>query len=102
MSPLQKEPYSLVSWHDYSSYLANKFDMQSNFPIRFQFDGRNYLGQIKPLKSDSGNNNPTNFQVFLNNVYFGEIKRKGFKWETDSPKCAIMVDTIGSHIDGYF
>jgi len=76
--------------------------MQNKFPIRFQFDGRNYLGQIKPLKSDSGKNNPTNFQVFLNNVYFGEIKRRGIKWETDSPKCAIMVDTIGNHIDGYF
>jgi hypothetical protein len=75
------------------------FIMLSKFPIHFQFDGRSYLGQIQPLKSNTGGNMPTNFQVFLNNIYCGEIKRKGSKWETDSPKCAIMVDTIGNHID---
>jgi hypothetical protein len=75
--------------------------MLSKFVIHFHFDGRDYSGQIRPLKSATSKNIPTNFQVFLNNTYCGEIKRQGSRWETDSPKCAIMVDTIGSHIEGF-
>jgi hypothetical protein len=30
------------------------------------------------------------------------VKRRGTDWETDSPKCAIMVDTIGNHIYDWY
>ena len=37
-------------------------------------------------------------KAVLNNVYYGLVRRKGADWETDSPKCAIMVEVIGNHI----
>lgn len=76
--------------------------MFNKFPISFSFDGRQYNGEIRPLSTDVQNRVPTNFQVFLNNVYYGLVKRRGWEWETDSPKCAIMVDTIASHIDDWY
>jgi hypothetical protein len=77
--------------------------MNNKFAIHFQFEGKTYLGRIQPLKSGGGGRMPTNFQVFLNNMYCGEVHRSGIKWESDSPICAIMVDTIGNQIiDWYF
>ena len=72
--------------------------MFNKFPISFQYDGIQYHGQIKPLQSALQHGLPTAFQVFLNNVYCGLVRRSGTDWETDSPKCAIMVDIIGNHI----
>ena len=72
--------------------------MFNKFPISFYFDGKQYDGQIQPLSIGVQNRIPTNFQVFLNHVYYGLVKRKGDDWETDSPKCAIMVKTIANHI----
>ena len=76
--------------------------MFNQFPIRFTYDGRQYLGQIRPLQTGLQHGKPTSFQVFFNNVYFGLVKRKGHNWETDSPKCAIMVDIIGNHIYDWY
>jgi hypothetical protein len=72
--------------------------MFSKFPIAFSYDGKQYSGQIKPLETGLQHGLPTSFQVFLNHVYCGLIKRKGVDWETDSPKCAFMVEAIGNQI----
>ena len=72
--------------------------MFNRFPISFDYDGIHYRGEIKPLQSSLQHRIPTIFQVFLNNVYCGLVKRRGEDWETDSPKCAIMVNVIGNHI----
>jgi hypothetical protein len=76
--------------------------MFNKFPIAFRYDGKQYNGQIKPLETGLQQGLPTSFQVFLNNVYFGLIRRKGVEWETDSPKCAIMVDEIGNRIYDWY
>jgi hypothetical protein len=72
--------------------------MFNRFPISFTYDGRQYSGEIQPLQTGLQNRMPTTFQVFFNHMYYGSVKRKGAEWETDSPKCAIMVDTIGNLI----
>jgi len=72
--------------------------MFNKFPIQFNYDGKHYSGNIQPLQTGLQHRIPTAFQVFLNNVYYGLVKRRGTDWETDSPKCAIMVDIIGNHI----
>jgi hypothetical protein len=72
--------------------------MFNQFPINFRYDGRQYNGQIKPLHTGLQKGLPTSFQVILNHVYCGLIRRRGIDWETDSPKCAVMVDVIGNHI----
>jgi hypothetical protein len=76
--------------------------MFNKFPIAFNYDGRQYRGQIKPLQTGVQYGIPTAFQVFLNNVYYGLMKRKGMDWETDSPKCAIMIDVIGNRIYDWY
>jgi hypothetical protein len=72
--------------------------MFNTFPIHFTYDGVRYKGEIKPLNAGLQNRIPTTFQVVLNNVFCGLVRRKGADWETDSPKCAIMVDVIGNQI----
>ena len=72
--------------------------MFNRFPIQFNYDGKQYSGNIQPLQTGLQHRIPTSFQVFLNNVYYGLVKRRGTDWETDSPKIAIMVDIIGNHI----
>jgi len=72
--------------------------MFNKFPISFTYDGRQYNGEIQPLQAGLQNRMPTSFQVFFNHIYFGMVKRRGTDWETDSPKCAVMVNTIGNHI----
>jgi len=76
--------------------------MFNKFPIHFSYDGVSYRGEIKPLQTGVQNRIPTSFQVVLNNVYYGQVKRRGVDWETDSPKCAIMVDTIGNEIYDWY
>jgi len=76
--------------------------MFNKFPIAFRYDGRQYNGQIQPLATGLQQGLPTVFQVFFNHVYFGLVKRRGVEWETDSPKCAIMVDVIGNHIYDWY
>jgi len=76
--------------------------MFNKFPISFSYDGKQYRGEIKPLQAGLQNRMPTSFQVILNNVYYGLVKRKGADWVTDSPKCAIMVETIGNHIYDWY
>ncbi|HEV3414572.1 MAG TPA: hypothetical protein VG101_18965 [Puia sp.] len=72
--------------------------MFNQFPIAFCYDGKQYNGQIRPLQTGLHQGLPTSFQVFLNHVYCGLVRRKGVEWETDSPKCAVMVDVIGNYI----
>ncbi|HEV2483850.1 MAG TPA: hypothetical protein VGS79_29500 [Puia sp.] len=76
--------------------------MFNKFPIHFTYDGISYRGEIKPLHTGLQHRIPTTFQVVLNNAYCGLVRRKGTSWETDSPKCAIMVDIIGNHIYDYY
>lgn len=76
--------------------------MFNRFPINFNYDGIDYRGEIKPLQSNLQHRIPTIFQVFFNNVYCGLVKRRGEDWETDSPKCAIMVNVIGNHIYDWY
>ena len=76
--------------------------MFNKFPISFHYDGKEYDGQIKPLETGALRGRPTAFQIFLNNVYYGLVKQKGMDWETDSPKCAIMVDIIGNQIYDWY
>ena len=76
--------------------------MFNKFPISFSYDGKQYRGEIRPLQTGVQNRIPTTFQVILNNMYYGLVKRRGADWETDSPKCAILVDTIGNHIYDWY
>ena len=76
--------------------------MFNPFPIAFRYDGKQYNGQIKPLQTRRQQGLPTSFQVFLNHVYCGLLRRKGVEWETDSPKCAVMVEVIGNHIYDWY
>ncbi len=76
--------------------------MFNRFPINFDYDGKHYNGEIKPLAGGLQNRIPTTFQVFLNNAYCGLMKRRGEDWETDSPKCAIMVNVIGNRIYDWY
>lgn len=76
--------------------------MFNKFPIRFNYDGKQYRGEIWPLQTGIQHRIPTAFQVILNNAYCGLIKRRGEEWETDSPKCAILVDIIGNQIYDWY
>ena len=76
--------------------------MFNKFPINFSFDGRSYKGLVKPLVTGGQNRKPTAFQIFVNNSYYGVIQQKGMRWETDSPKCAVMVDTIVDRIYDWY
>jgi hypothetical protein len=76
--------------------------MFNRFPIQFTYDGVRYNGEIKPLQTGLQHRIPTAFQVILNNAYYGLVRRKGADWETDSPKCAIMVDVIGNQIYDWY
>jgi hypothetical protein len=76
--------------------------MFNKFPIDFSFDGKQYRGEIKPLLAGAQHRKPTAFQVYFNNVYCGLVKRKGESWETDSPKCAILVRPIGRQIEDWY
>jgi hypothetical protein len=76
--------------------------MFNKFSISFNFDGVHYNGEIKPLQTGLQHRIPTAFQVVLNHVYCGQVKRRGADWETDSPKCAIMVDAIGNQIYDWY
>jgi hypothetical protein len=76
--------------------------MFNKFPIHFSFDGKQYRGEIQPLQAGVQRRMPTAFQVFINNVYCGLIKRRGEGWETDSPKCAILVNPIGNQIEDWY
>jgi hypothetical protein len=82
--------------------MVKPFIMFNKFPINFSFDGRSYHGLVKPLTTGVQNRKPTSFQVFLNNSYCGVIQRKNDRWETDSPKCAIMVDTLAARIYDWY
>ena len=76
--------------------------MFNKFPIAFRYDGKQYNGEIKPLQTGLQQGLPTTFQVFLNHVYCGLVRRRGAEWETDSPKCAVMVDVIGNNIYDWY
>jgi glyoxylate carboligase len=76
--------------------------MFNQFPINFFFEGRSYKGLVKPLATGVQNRIPTSFQVFINNTYYGLMKRKEDSWETDSPKCAILKDTLGNQIYDWY
>ena len=76
--------------------------MFNKFPINFSFEGRSYQGLVKPLATGIQNRIPTSFQVFVNNTYYGLMKRKEDRWETDSPKCAIIMDTLGNEIYDWY
>lgn len=76
--------------------------MFNKFPISFDFDGIQYHGEIKPLQTGIQHRRPTAFQVFINNVYCGLMKRRGEGWETDSPKCAILVRPISHQIEDWY
>ena len=89
-------------WHENSISTVKRHRMFNKFPIHFSFDGKQYRGEIKPLQTGAQHRRPTAFQVFLNNVYCGLIKRRGEGWETDSPKCAILVNPIGNQIESWY
>jgi hypothetical protein len=76
--------------------------MFNQFPIDFYYDGKYYKGQIKPLLAGAEKRKPTLFQVFLNQVYYGLVRQTHSGWETDSPKCAVMMNTIGNHIYDWY
>lgn len=76
--------------------------MFNKFPIRFQSDGKQYEVEVKPLSAGIEKRLPTRFQVFMNNIYYGQVVRLGDRWETNSPKCGIIVDQIGSHISNWY
>ena len=76
--------------------------MFNRFPISISYDGVRYDGEIRPLQTGIQHRIPTTFQVVLNHVYYGMVKRRGADWETDSPKCAVLVETIGNHIYDWY
>lgn len=76
--------------------------MFNRFTIHFDFEGKQYRGEIQPLQTGAQNRKPTAFQVFLNHVYCGLIRRRGEGWETDSPKCAVLVRPIGYQIEDWY
>ena len=76
--------------------------MFNKFPIHFNFDGKQYNGEIQPLLSGAQQRKPTAFQVFLDHVYCGLIKKRGEEWETDSPKCAILVNPLRRQIEDWY
>jgi|GEM_PF-598904 hypothetical protein len=77
--------------------------MITKFPIDFYFDGKHYRGEIKPLATEKKLSRfPTIFQIYLNHTYRGEIKRRGFNWETNSPACAMMMDVLGNCINDWY
>ncbi|HLY69368.1 MAG TPA: hypothetical protein VKR53_06535 [Puia sp.] len=66
------------------------------FSIPFEFNGKNYLCEIEPIKN-YWDKQPTSFQVTLNNVYFGIISFTGKNWESDTNKNN-LVEKIGNII----
>ncbi|HEY4875592.1 MAG TPA: hypothetical protein VIH86_08480 [Puia sp.] len=70
------------------------------FSIPFEFNGKNYLCEIEPIKS-FWDKQPTSFQVTLNNVYFGIISFTGKNWESDTNKNN-LVEKIGNMIHEQF
>jgi hypothetical protein len=65
------------------------------FSIPFEFNGKQYVCEINPIKKYSSN--PRTFQVTLNDVYFGIITFTGETWESDTHKRP-LVEKIGSLI----
>ena len=76
--------------------------MPNRFPIDFYFDGKYYQAQVKPLIPETKEKFPTTFQVYLNHIYYGDLRRKGLEWESDSPKCAIFAENIGNSISEWY
>jgi hypothetical protein len=76
--------------------------MFNTFPISFSFDGKQYRGEIRPLSAEAQKKFPVNFQVFLNHAYCGLVKRRGWDWETDSPKCALLIKEISNNIYDWY
>lgn len=66
------------------------------FSIPFEFNGKNYLCEIEPIRN-FWDNRPTSFQITLNSVYFGIISFTGKTWESDTKK-HILVEKIGDLI----
>src|SRR5579871_3213847 len=81
---------ALFFWHNIFIMIWKPWYMFNKFPIHFNYDGKQYRGEIWPLQTGLQHRIPTTFQVILNNAYCGLIKRRGAEWETDSPKCAIL------------
>jgi hypothetical protein len=75
--------------------------MSTKFPINFYDDGKQYLVEIKPL-SRRMEKLPTRFEVFMNNMYYGLVQRSGDNWETNSPKCEIVLGKIGHQISNWY
>lgn len=76
--------------------------MFNKFPINFNYDGKQYRGEVRPLSTGMEKRIPTRFQVFLNNIYYGSVQRSGAHWETDSLKCGVLMDKIGHHIYDWY
>jgi len=67
----------------------------STFSIPFEFNGKQYVCEINPIKKHSST--PRTFQITLNDVYFGIITFTGKAWESDTRKNS-LVEKIGSLI----
>ena len=66
------------------------------FSIPFEFNGKQYLCEVNPLRK-LWDPTPRTFQVTLNNVYFGIITFTGDGWESDTSKRG-LVEKIGNLI----
>ena len=66
------------------------------FCIPFEFDGKQYICEVNPLRKQWVNT-PKTFQVTLNDVYFGIITFTGNKWESDTSRDH-LVQKIGTLI----
>jgi hypothetical protein len=76
--------------------------MFNRFSISFDFEGRQYNGEVKPLLAGVKNRKPTIFQVFMNRLYYGQVNMTETGWETNSPKCAFMLNKIGNQIMNWY
>lgn len=75
--------------------------MKEIFPINFTYHGVRYEGCISPGEILPGNG-PGSYEVVLNNVYFGNMKKNDRHWEVNERRPPELAELVGFCIDNYF
>lgn len=75
--------------------------MKEIFPINFTYHGVRYEGCISSAEMIPGTSTAS-YEVVLNNVYFGSMKKDNRRWVVNEQRPPELADLVGFCIDNYF
>jgi hypothetical protein len=75
--------------------------MNEIFPISFTYHGVRYEGCISPAEMLPGSA-AGSYQVVLNNVYFGSMKKDNRTWIVNERRPPELAELVGFCIDNHF